>query len=59
MRFSSGRLRPGWTYVCWLGLHEWVTWLDGTRPQDVAWGYSQRYCGGCPAREYAPGYPRE
>lgn len=54
MRFSSilDHLR------CWLGYHEWVTWLDGTRPEDVRWGYSQRFCGNCPAKEYAPGYPR-
>lgn len=45
--------------LCWLGYHEWITWLDGTRPQDRRLGYSQRYCADCPTKEYAPGYPRE
>ncbi len=44
---------------CALGRHQWVTWLDGFRPQDIPIGYSQRFCLDCSAKEYAPGYPRE
>jgi len=41
---------------CWLGRHEWVTWLDGNRPEDRTWGFTKRVCPDCKAVELAPGY---
>lgn len=41
---------------CWLGWHEWVTWLDGERPEDRAWGFTKRVCLDCKSVELAPGY---
>ena len=40
---------------CLFGRHEWITYLDGSNPDHVAWGYTFRVCDRCASSRWAPG----
>lgn len=40
---------------CLIGWHEWITYLDGSNPDHVAWGYTFRVCDRCASSRWAPG----
>lgn len=40
---------------CVFGWHEWITYLDGSNPDHVEWGYTFRVCDRCASSRWAPG----
>lgn len=41
---------------CLFGRHEWITYLDGTNPDHVEWGYTFKVCDRCASSRFAPGF---